>query len=370
MLINGDLRLELEGYDPRGLLIPPNPGLRSLTVREVQDADDWLEELLALPADTDLDTDKPLQPRFPNLRHLSLHSTTLLSFPTLPLTRLTHLDLSFNLLNAIPSSLSSLSSLQSLNLSNNLITSLRNAPSALGNITSLNLSRNRVDCLVGLERVLGLERIDVRSNELAEFDEVGRLAVLSHVKEIWCGNNHFDHPGGGEEWRTELGATFAAEGRREVVFDDRPWTWTESRRIESLLASRGQMATHSRAQSAESSKQAQKSSHVSSPPPPTVPTNPSRSVAASPPSSAIPHKKRRPRRVIDLDDPGEHDHSSDGELRSEVVGGSLRLPRSTEVIEEEEGSASLRVGTKKDRRRVSTNLFEPHDPGFNGKNKA
>ena len=348
--------LELEGYDPRGLLIPPNPGLRSLTVRDVQDADDWLEELLSLPSGPNSQTQ--LQPRFSNLHHLSLHSTTLLSFPTLPLTRLTHLDLSLNLLNAIPSSLSSLSALQSLNLSNNLITSLRNAPSALGNITSLNLSRNRIDCIVGLERILGLERIDVRSNELAEYDEVGRLAVLPHIREVWCVNNPFDRPGDGEDWRIELGVTFAAEGRAEMIFDDRPWTWSESRRIESALASRGRTA-HPRGLSAESSYQAQRAVHTSTPPQTSSSAAPAdggaRVVPTSPASSAVGQKKRRPRRVINLDAAG--DQGSDGEPRSELVGGSLRLPRSTGVIEEEEGSVQAERNRR--RARVTTSLFEP-----------
>jgi len=301
-----------------------------LTVRDVQDADDWLEELLYLQSGPDAE----IQPRFPNLRHLSLHSTTLLSFPTLPLSRLTSLDLSFNLLNAIPSSLSSLSSLQFLNLSNNLITSLRNAPSALGNITSLNLSRNRIDCLVGLERVLGLERIDVRSNELPEFDEVGRLAVLPHIREVWCSNNRFDRPGMGDAWRIELGVAFAAEGRSEVIFDDRPWTWTESRRVESLLASRGRnTGTHSRVHTGESSHHSQNPPRTSSAPSSSSHQAPPRIALGSPVSAPVPHKKRRPRRVINLDDPGNH--SSEGEHSAAQVGGSLRLPRSTDVIQEE-----------------------------------
>ena len=343
------------------MLIPPNPGLRSLTIRDVQDADDWLEDLLSMQSEPDVE----IEPRFPNLRHLSLHSTTLLSFPILPLTRLTHLDLSFNLLNAIPSTLSSILSLQSLNLSNNLITSLRNAPSALGKTISLNLSRNRIDCLVGLERVLGLERIDVRTNELAEADEVGRLAVLPHVREVWCANNPFDRPGVGDEWRIELGAAFAAEGRTEVVFDDRPWTWAESRRIDTLLSARGK-TSHSRVHSAESSHHPQTSTKTPTP-------NPTTSLSAGIPGltdsapSAIPPKKRRPRRVINLDETGSQ--SEEDEPTSAAVGGSLRLPRSTGMIEDgKETSASFRVDRRKDRRvRVSASMFEPNTGGLNGK---
>jgi len=144
---------------------------------------------------------------------------------------------------------------------------------------------------------------------LPESAEVGRLAVLSHAREVWCASNPFDRPGGNEQWRIELGVAFAAEGRGEVVLDDRPWTRTESRRIETLLASRGRTA-HSRLHSTEST-------HI--PPSPAKVSPPSTATSSKP---AFPGKKRRPRRVIDLDDTGD---PSDGEP-SAVIGGSLRLP--------------------------------------------
>lgn len=326
-----------------------NPGLRSLTVRDVQDADDWLEELLSVTLAEEANgvPDAPIA-RFPNLRHLSLCSTTMLSFPVLPLTRLTHLDLSHNLLNSIPTSLSGLHSLQSLNLSNNLITSVRNAPSVLGNITTINLSKNRVDCLVGLERVLGLERVDVRSNELIEVGEVGRLAVLPHLRGVWCINNLYDHDG--EDWRSELGIAFAAEGKRDVMVDDRPWTWQEKRKIDAALAAMGgprQSATsvpHSRTPSSAPSH-APHSRHTSSsvsssvkpiPPashaallhsstPVAEPSNggpSSKPTAASETPIAAPVKKRRPRRVITLDEETVPETTA-------PLGGSVRLPKST-----------------------------------------
>ncbi|RXK39867.1 hypothetical protein M231_02801 [Tremella mesenterica] len=289
--------LELEGYDPRALLIPLNPHLRSLTVRDVQDGDEWVEELLRIPppvssskttspssstsqtnpssisqqhapsnetstpwSQNDLPSQPSSQARFPNLRHLSLSSTCLLSFPFVPLTKLTHLDLSHNLLNTLPPSLSALSSLTSLNLSNNLITSVRSAASTLGAITSLNLSGNRIDCLAGLERILALERVDLRNNSLSDFLEIGRLAVLPMIKEIWCSPNPFSHSftstssgvslpllpglsrvgdgGSGMDWRIELGVCFLQEGK-EVILDDTPFSWLEQRNMSSLLALRG-----------------------------------------------------------------------------------------------------------------------------------
>ncbi|KAI9639248.1 uncharacterized protein MKK02DRAFT_39544 [Dioszegia hungarica] len=254
--------LELEAYDPRALLIPPSLTMRSLTVRDVQDGDDWIEELLTVPSSSpavssnpglsaeSASTPPPPAPRFPHLRHLSLPSTSLLALPSLPLTHLSSLDLSHNLLNAIPSSLSSLPSLASLNLSYNLITSVRNAPLALvGPTTTLNISHNRIDCLVGLDRCPSLQRVDVRYNDLVEVGEVGRLAVLPKVKEVWVAGNEFTSPnapavggvgggGGGDGWRVELGVMFAQEGR-EVIVDDTAFSWNEKRSIDAALAASG-----------------------------------------------------------------------------------------------------------------------------------
>lgn len=353
-----DIRLELEGYDPRGLLIPTNPGLRSLTVRDVQDGDEWLEELITIPQPADpgdaseIKDTTPPQPRFPNLKHLSLHSTTLLSLPTLPLHNLTHLDLSHNLLNALPPSLSSLSSLTSLNLSNNLITSLRAAPTTLGNITTLNLSHNRIDCLVGLERVLGLQRVDVRGNQLPEVSEVGRLAVLPHISEIWCSGNPFD-TGSAEDWRVELGVAFRMEGR-DVTIDDRPWGWGEQRRIDTDLVAKGHDAQrHSRNPTTITP-----APHVHRSTPTSLAPSPSplppRSSATPSPASGVAQKKRRPRRVINLDD--------DVQTAPEPVGGSMRLP--PKVALDDSVDQSLKVPKRGGRRaRVSASMFEPGTSG-------
>jgi hypothetical protein len=372
--------LELEAYDPRGLLIPPNPGLRSLTVRDVQDADDWVEELLAIETDG---SDTPTA-RFPNLRHLSLYSTTMISFPSLPLHRLTHLDLSHNLLNSIPASLSSLHSLQSLNLSHNMIVSVRNAPQVLGNITTLNLSKNRIDCLVGLERLLGLERVDVRSNELYEVGEVGRLAVLPHIKEVWCVNNIFDQAASGD-WRTDLGIAFASEGRN-VIVDDRPWTWQEKRNIDAALATKGRQS-HSRVPSsttaaripAPSPRQVQsrppapaaldhrEPANVNADPGPskTPKTHMSPTTTNSPASttSTAVHKKRRPRRVITLDDDVQEEP-----IQEDRIGGSMRLPKT-----ERKGDGERKVETTKTsftvpkktqmRSGIGADTFQPPDSG-------
>ncbi|ODN76950.1 hypothetical protein L202_05516 [Cryptococcus amylolentus CBS 6039] len=230
--------LELESYDPRALQIPSNLGLRSLTVRDVQDGDDWIADLL-------VSGDGESQAKFPSLRHLSLVQTSLLAFPPLPLDSLTHLDLSHNLLDSVPASLAALSNLRSLNLSHNYITSLRGASSCLGNVTSLNLSSNRIDCLVGLDRILGLERVDIRDNEIHDALELSRLAALLYLREVHCSPNPFTecpNPAmlseGLETWRVDLGRRFREEGRDAIVFDGTPWSWSEERRIEASVLKR------------------------------------------------------------------------------------------------------------------------------------
>lgn len=59
----------------------------------------------------------------------------------------------------------------------------------LGSITSINLSKNRLESICGLERLTALERVDIRHNILDESAEVGRLAVLPNIKEVWAEGN-------------------------------------------------------------------------------------------------------------------------------------------------------------------------------------
>lgn len=263
------IRLELESLDPRSVLSPINPVLHSLTVHDVEDGDEWLVELLVASDDEEAmgkgskddprhegeettktngkgvasaeassqangadDDHTNSKARFPNLRHLSLHHVSMLSFPRLPLQSLSHLDLSHNLLNDLPD-LSQLSSLVSLDLSHNVISSVRSAQTYLGNIATLNLSHNRIDCLVGLDRVPGLRRVDLRHNDISDPGEVGRLAVLPQVTEIWVAGNPLSG-----EFRAEISAAFAAEGK-EVLLDNTPLTWSEKNQTEEILRQRG-----------------------------------------------------------------------------------------------------------------------------------
>ncbi|OBZ70857.1 hypothetical protein A0H81_09087 [Grifola frondosa] len=126
------------------------------------------------------------------LRHLSLSDNALTFLPTSPLlslTSLTHLDLSSNLLVSVPSGLSALYSLVSLNLSDNMIDSVLGIYTMLGQVLYLNLSRNRLESICGLERLLALERVDLRHNLIEESAEIGRLATLPNIAEVWVEGN-------------------------------------------------------------------------------------------------------------------------------------------------------------------------------------
>ena len=126
------------------------------------------------------------------LKHLSLADNALTFLPADPLPYLvsiTHLDLSSNLLVSVPHGLSILHNLVSLNLSDNMIDSVLGIYTQLGQILYLNLSGNRLESICGLERLMALERVDLRFNHIDESAEVGRLATLPNIGDIWIEGN-------------------------------------------------------------------------------------------------------------------------------------------------------------------------------------
>ncbi|KAJ5921735.1 hypothetical protein N7454_009209 [Penicillium verhagenii] len=130
------------------------------------------------------------------LRHLGLpeNSLTCISAESLApvATTLNSLDLSSNLLTEIPDSLSSLMSLRALNLSHCMIESMHSlSRNPLPAITALNLRGNRLRSLAGIERLLSLERLDLRDNNLMDPTEMARLTSLPEIREIWVSGNPF-----------------------------------------------------------------------------------------------------------------------------------------------------------------------------------
>ncbi|KAL1880453.1 hypothetical protein Plec18167_003857 [Paecilomyces lecythidis] len=130
------------------------------------------------------------------LRHLSLADNSLMSISTAslaPVANTLHsLDLSSNLFTEVPDSLASLVSLRALNLSNCMINSLHSlSKTPLPAITALNLRGNRLQSLAGIERLLSLERLDLRDNQLSDPTELARLTGLPEIREIWVSGNPF-----------------------------------------------------------------------------------------------------------------------------------------------------------------------------------
>ncbi|KAF9584566.1 hypothetical protein BGW38_006001 [Lunasporangiospora selenospora] len=160
---------------------PSSPSYSLGTAKDEAEADD--EQIL-----------KSLR-MWPKLRHFSVSDNSL---PALNHANsfsyaeaIVSLDLSHNLLNALPPGLIQLHNLQHLNLSYNMISTVQQVYQVLGNISVLDLRGNRLESLCGLERLWNLEKVDVRDNHLGEAAEVGRLAALPGIREIWSEKNPF-----------------------------------------------------------------------------------------------------------------------------------------------------------------------------------
>lgn len=177
-----------------------------------------LSESVRIEGDFDVSLGQSLPPHaWSSLTHLCLadnNLTFILSFLHLPSLR--SLDLSNNLLVSVPPCLSSLSRLKSLNISNNMIDSVLGVYSQIPSVESLNISSNRLESLCGLERLERLSRIDLRDNQVQDPDEVGRLAVVTVIKEVWVGGNPFTKTV--SNWRVRCFDLFAKE-QKEILLD-------------------------------------------------------------------------------------------------------------------------------------------------------
>ena len=130
------------------------------------------------------------------LRHLSLADNSLTSMTASslgPLSNTLHsLDLSSNLFAEVPDCLVNLSALRALNLSNCMIDKLHSlTKSPLPAITALNLRANRLTSIAGVERLLSLERLDLRDNRIQDPTELARLTSIPNIHEIWVLQNPF-----------------------------------------------------------------------------------------------------------------------------------------------------------------------------------
>ena len=130
------------------------------------------------------------------LRHLSLADNSMTSMTAsglAPLADTLHsMDLSSNLFSEIPDCLATLTALRALNLSNCMIESLHSLKrNPLPAITALNLRANRLTSIAGVERLLSLERLDLRDNRIPDPTEMARLSGIPDIHEIWVASNPF-----------------------------------------------------------------------------------------------------------------------------------------------------------------------------------
>ncbi|TPX72680.1 hypothetical protein SpCBS45565_g00070 [Spizellomyces sp. 'palustris'] len=138
-----------------------------------------------------VDDDNP-SARLPLLTHLILPGNSLQEVPSSLIShipRCTHVDLSSNALTVVPPALSALADLSYVDLSGNRITSLSGAEDRLRNVASLLLKANALENLLGVESLARLRTLNVAENKIWDVYEVGRLASLMDVDEIWIADN-------------------------------------------------------------------------------------------------------------------------------------------------------------------------------------
>ena len=98
----------------------------------------------------------------------------------------------------------------------------------LGQVLTLNLAANRIESLCGLERLVALERVDLRHNLVHESGEVGRLATLPNLSAIWIEGNPLVELE--ENYRINCFNSFRKEGKNMTIDGAGP-TFIESRSL-------------------------------------------------------------------------------------------------------------------------------------------
>ncbi|XP_019614186.1 PREDICTED: leucine-rich repeat and immunoglobulin-like domain containing-NOGO receptor-interacting protein 4, partial [Branchiostoma belcheri] len=136
----------------------------------------------------------------PSLTHLNMSYNKISALPQkefeeLPsLTHLEHLDLSHNEINTVmPSAFHGLSRLQYLDLSNNKLTYISEVTfEGLGNLTHLNLEANSI-AVIGdaFQRLYGLRHLNLRSNRLAVLNQTTLGPVVYRLETIDIADNPF-----------------------------------------------------------------------------------------------------------------------------------------------------------------------------------
>ncbi|KAI4161421.1 MAG: hypothetical protein L6R39_000093 [Caloplaca ligustica] len=179
------------------LVWPSSPPARSAEAAKVRSPPSPRATEDMTKQSTSLETDRTLpSSKWRFLRHLSLADNALTSISAdslMPLANSLHsLDLSFNLFTEVPDGLSCLTVLRALNLSNCMIRSLQSLiRDPLPAITALNLRGNHLTSIAGVDRLLSLERLDLRENRIGDPTELARLTGLPDFREVWLVQNPF-----------------------------------------------------------------------------------------------------------------------------------------------------------------------------------
>lgn len=143
------------------------------------------------------------------------------AFTLKPLANLVKLNLSGNLLDALPEGLEHLHNIKYLNFADNYIQSLRTLPKNLRHLVTINLNNNKIVDLEGMQSLDLLEKIDLRRNKLSTLEELRPLVELvskknSRLNNVFVSNNklHRTH-------RTDLFNLFnAAKPKNSIRIDD------------------------------------------------------------------------------------------------------------------------------------------------------
>lgn len=142
------------------------------------------------------------------------------------------LNLSHNLFRDIPDALASLTRLTSLDLSNCMIGSLQSlAKHPLPAITTIKLKSNRLQSLVGVERMLSLENINLQDNMLKDVMEAARLTALPNLRRVWIKHNPFVRTT--SSYRVQIFNLFRSTPgyAEDVVLDDYPPGYSEKKQL-------------------------------------------------------------------------------------------------------------------------------------------
>ncbi|KXN70471.1 hypothetical protein CONCODRAFT_78836 [Conidiobolus coronatus NRRL 28638] len=215
--------LKLGPFDSRGLLISPNNpslelfkikpkdlegweqlqgNLNSLVCKKgIETADSLFLDTLGIKVNTSEQPDETLKTnsinqhkKWEQLQVIDLSKNQLDDINktiSLNIIKCEKLNLSYNNFPRIPSSLVELYNLTNLNLSSNAIGSLSKVNQVLGNIRVLNLSNNQIHTLLGLEKLWGLEQLDLSNNLIEDIEEIKRLTHLPNLAKLSVSGNPF-----------------------------------------------------------------------------------------------------------------------------------------------------------------------------------